>query len=285
MKLKRSYPYLLTLPALITIGIVLIYPLLYSFGISFFKWTLSSLPPYPFIGLKNYIRILGSSLFRQILKQNILFAFGCVSVEFFIGFGIALILNVKFKGQHLFRILFLIPMLMAPVLVGYNWRWLLNTDYGLINQILIRIGLTPKLWLVDKNLAMLSIMIADIWQYTPFCTLLLLAGLQSLPPSLYEAASIDGATRWKSFIHLTLPLLKTVIFIVLILRIIDLFRVFDIVYIMTRGGPGGATDLLPTYVYRVTFRELRFGYGSALSYITLLISLVLILPLLIKIEE
>jgi len=282
---RKPYTYFLLLPALATIGLILLYPLASAFKLSLFKYNLSYPPPYAFIGFRNYIKILTSDIFRAVFKQNVLFAIGAFSIEFLGGFGIALLLNLKFKGRKIFRMLFLLPMLVAPVLVGFNWRWLLNLDYGLINQLLIGVGLEPKPWLVDAKLAMFSIIIADAWQYTPFCILLLLSGLQTLPSPLYEAASIDGASVWQRFVHLTLPLLRPIIFLTIILRVVDLFRVFDIVYIMTQGGPGGFTDLLPTYIYRITFRELRFGYGAAFSYIGLFISLLLVLPLILSMER
>jgi ABC-type sugar transport system permease subunit len=275
---ERYAPYWLIAPAIIVICAILLYPLVYSFYISFFDYRLARASR-PFVGLDNYISAVTGYSFMFVLVQNIIFTLVCVAVEFVLGMGLALLLNRPFWGRGAIRALFLLPMLTAPVLAGFNWRWIFNDRFGLVNQLLIEVGLPPRGWLVEPNLARVSIVIATVWQGLPFVMLLLLAGLQSLPQAPFEAAIVDGANGWQRFRFLTLPLLRPVIAVTLALRIIDLFRVFDVIYIMTFGGPGHATELLPFYVYRAAFSESRVGYASALSWITLAITMLFLIPL------
>lgn len=275
---ERYTPYWLILPALFIMAAILLYPLIYSLYISFFDYRLAR-ARMPFTGLDNYINAATNAAFQISLVQNLVFTAVCVVIEFLIGMGLALLLNRKFVGRGIVRALFLLPMLTAPVLAGFNWRWIFNDRFGLLNQLLLEVGLQPQGWLVDANLARLSIVIATVWQGIPFVMLLLLAGLQALPQSPFEAATVDGASAWQQFRYLTLPLLRPVMVVVLALRIIDLFRVFDVIYIMTFGGPGHATELLPFYIYRSAFSESRVGYASALSWITLFLTLLFLIPL------
>lgn len=275
---ERYAPYWLLLPAVGIISAVLLYPLLHALYISFFDYKLARAAR-PFIGLGNYIEAVTSASFGTVLVQNIAFTVICASVEFVVAMGIALLLNRPFRGRAIYRVFFLLPMLTAPVLAGFNWRWIFNDRFGLMNQIFIALGLPAQGWLVDPNLARLAIVIATVWQGIPFVMILLLAGLQSLPQSPFEAATVDGATAWQKWRLLTLPLLRPVITVALALRVIDLFRVFDVIYIMTLGGPGHATELLPFYIYRAAFSQSQFGLASALSWITVLITILLLIPL------
>ena len=274
----RYAPYWLMLPALGIIATILLYPLLHAFYISFFDYRLAR-SARPFIGLDNYIDAVTSYSFLFVLVQNIVFTVVSVSLEFLFGMGLALLLNRNFWGREVFRALFLLPMLTAPVLAGFNWRWIFNDRFGLLNQLFLAVGLQPQGWLVEPNLARLSIVIATIWQGTPFVMILLLAGLQSLPAAPFEAAIVDGASAWQRFRFLTLPLMRPVIVVAIALRVIDLFRVFDVIYIMTFGGPGHATELLPFYIYRAAFSQSRIGLASALSWITVFITVLFLVPL------
>ncbi len=274
----RYAPYWLLFPAVGIICAVLLYPLLHALYISFLDYKLARSAK-PFIGLGNYIEAATSYSFGFVLAQNIGFTVVCVIVEFTVAMGIALLLHRQFRGRAIYRVFFLLPMLTAPVLAGFNWRWIFNDRFGLMNQIFIALGLPPQGWLVDPNLARLAIVIATVWQGIPFVMILLLAGLQSLPQTPFEAATVDGATSWQKFHRLTLPLMRPVITVALALRVIDLFRVFDVIYIMTLGGPGHATELLPFYIYRAAFSQSRFGLASALSWITVFITILLLIPL------
>ncbi len=275
---NRFEPYWLLAPALLIITAVLLYPLVYSLYISFLDYRLARSAS-PFIGIRNYVNALTSYPFLFSFVQNVIFTLICVVIEFVLGMAIALLLNRDFWGRATVHALFLLPMLTAPVLAGFNWRWIFNDRFGLLNQLMLEIGLQPRGWLVEPNLARTSIVIATVWQGTPFVMLLLLAGLQSLPMAPYEAAIVDGASVFQRFRYLTLPLLRPVIAVTLALRVIDLFRVFDVIYIMTFGGPGHATELLPFYIYRSAFSESRVGLASAMSWITLVVTIIFLIPL------
>jgi multiple sugar transport system permease protein len=275
---ERYIHYWLILPALITMCAVLIYPLAYSLWISFFNWNVTSASR-PFIGLRNYAEAFTSSSSHFIFVQNIAFMIVCVALEFVLGMALALLLSRKFPGRGLARTLLLLPMLTAPVLAGFNFRWIFNDRFGLANQLLLKAGIHPLAWLAEPTLARVAIVAVTIWQGIPFMMLLLMAGLESLPEAPFEAAIVDGASAWQRFWHISLPLLRPVIVVAVALRVIDLFRTFDTIYIITFGGPGHATELLPFYIYRAAFSSARFGYASALSYVTLALTLLALIPL------
>ena len=275
---ERYVQYWLVLPALVMMCAVLIYPLAYSMWISFFDWNISSVD-YSFLGLRNYVESFTNASSRFIFTQTIAFTVVCIALEFAIGMALALLMARQFVGRGLARTLLLLPMLTAPVLAGFNFRWIFNDRFGLANQLLLSVGLEPVAWLADANLARLAIVLVTIWQGVPFMMLLLLAGLESLPTSPFEAAIVDGASAWQRFLHITLPLLRPIIVVAVSLRVIDLFRTFDTVYIMTFGGPGHATELLPFYIYRAAFSSGRFGFASALSYVALGVTLLILIPL------
>jgi multiple sugar transport system permease protein len=281
---ERYIQYWLILPALLTMCAVLVYPLAYSFWISFFDWNITSVGR-PFLGLRNYVEALTNASSQFIFAQNIAFIVICIALEFVIGMALALLLARQFVGRGLARTLLLLPMLTAPVLAGFNFRWIFNDRFGLANQLLIQVGLQPYAWLADANLARAVIVLVTIWQGIPFMMLLLLAGLESLPASPFEAAIVDGASAWQRFVHIALPLLRPVIVVAISLRVIDLFRTFDTIYIITFGGPGHATELLPFYIYRAAFSSGRFGFASALSYIVLVLTLLFLIPLFYRRRE
>lgn len=275
---ERYMQYWLILPALLTMCAVLIYPLVYSLWISFFDWNVTSTSR-PFIGLRNYAEAFTSASSHFVFFQNIAFMVACVVLEFLFGMALALLLSRRFPGRGLARTLLLMPMLTAPVLAGFNFRWIFNDRFGLANQLLLQIGVAPVAWLADPNWARVAIVAVTIWQGIPLMMLLLMAGLESLPESPFEAAIVDGASAWQRFWHISLPLLRPVIVVAVALRVIDLFRTFDTIYIMTFGGPGHATELIPFYIYRAAFSSARFGFASALSYITLALTLAALIPL------
>ena len=190
--------------------------------------------------------------------------------------GVAVLINGKLRGLRAARTLLLIPPMIAPAVVGLNFRWLFNSQYGFIDALLADLHLPTIPWLSDPNWALVSIIIADVWQNTPLMVLLFLAGLQSLPQEPLEAAAVDGASAWQIFWNITLPLMRPVIMVALMLRIIDTFRTFDVVWLMTQGGPGGATSLVTVHAYLLAFQGVDFGHAAAVSYIALVISLVLL---------
>jgi multiple sugar transport system permease protein len=242
---------------------------------SFFRWDLTS-PEARFAGFANYVETLTSAQFGQSFRNQIVFSVATIAIETVAGMAVAVLVNGKLRGLRVARTLLLIPPMIAPAVVGLNFRWLFNTQYGLIDAVLRNLGLPVIPWLSDPNWALASVVIADAWQNTPLMVLLFLAGLQSLPQEPLEAAAVDGATAWQRFWAIELPLLRPVIVIALMLRIIDTFRTFDVVWLMTQGGPGGATNLITVDAYLLAFQGVDFGHAAAVSYIALAVSLLLL---------
>ena len=274
----RKLAYLLVAPTVVIFAAITLYPLLYSLHLSFFSWNLlrPSLGKV-FIGLENYRRIVYDPVFWYSLKTTLYFMGASVALQFLIGLGLALLFNVEFKGRSVARSIILVPLLITPIVIGLMWKWLLNPEFGILNYFLSFVGVSSKSWLGDPSLALFTVIIVDVWHLTPFATLVLLAGLQALPEPLYEAARIDGASWWKMFRYITLPLLKPVILVVLLLRTIGTFATFPEIYALTQGGPGRATEVLGFLVYRTSFKEFRMGYGAALSYVMVVLVLVIAL--------
>jgi len=266
--------YGLALPAIVVMLVILMYPLVYSFVMSFFRWDLGTSTP--FVGLRNYTDSFGGRQFQQSFRNQIIFSVVSIAIEMVGGMGIAVLVNSKLHGLRAARTLLLIPPMIAPAVVGLNFRWLFNAQYGFFDAVLRDLGMPVIPWLSDANWALASVIIADVWQNTPLMVLLFLAGLQSLPTEPLEAAAVDGATPWQTFWAIVLPLLRPILMIALMLRIIDTFRTFDTIWLMTQGGPGGATSLLTVDAYLLAFQGIDFGHASAVSYIALGLSLVLL---------
>ena len=262
-------------PALITLFIILVYPLGYSFWLSFHNWTLITFKEgVNFVALKNYYTVISNIDFIHSLLVTFLFMFVAILFEFIFGMSIALLLNLGFKGRNFFRTIILLPMMVTNVVIGLTWRLLLNHEYGLINKALQYLGFNAVPWLSKTALAMTSVIIVDIWNTSSFVALLLLAGLQTLSKDLYEAAKIDGSSKLQSFMYITLPLLKSSILVALLWRIIDTFRIFDVPYLLTAGGPSRATEMISLYVYRYGFQNFNLSYASASSYLMVIIMLI-----------
>ena len=263
----RALPYLLVAP---TVGVLLalsIYPLLYSVRVSFqtgsgeaAHWSLA-----------NFSRLATDRFFFSALGHTVIYAVVALTFEFLLGLGLAVLLDRSLRGRAIFRAVLLIPMMIPPVVVGVVWRLMLNADFGAINGTLSRLGVDTKgfTWTASPNLALASVIAVDIWQWTPFMFLVLLAGLQAIPQEPYEAAMIDGAGPFQTFRHVTLPLLRPAILVALLLRTMDLLRVFDQIFILTEGGPGFATETVSLYIYRAAFRFFDFGYAAAMSFVLL----------------
>ena len=267
--------YLLAGPALLAMIAIFIYPLGYSFVMSFHRWDLSATSQ-EFLGLANYTDTLTSPEFHQSLRNQVIFSVASIGIEVVAGMAIAVLVNGKLRGLRAARTLLLIPPMIAPAVVGLNFRWLFNGQYGFVDALLRACHLPEIPWLSDPNWALVSVIIADVWQNTPLMVLIFLAGLQSLPQESLEAAAVDGASAWDIFWEIVLPLLRPVIMIALMLRIIDTFRTFDVVWLMTQGGPGGATNLITVDAYLMAFQGVDFGHAAAVSYIALFISLLLL---------
>ena len=263
----RNLAYLLIAPTLAVLLSLSIYPLIYSIKVSFQTGSGNAT-------LENFTRLVSDQFFLSALLHTFVYAAIALTIEFLIGLSLALLLNEKMRGRSLFRALLLLPMMLPPVVTGVVWRLMLNSNFGALNGTLKGFGINTEAltWTASPKLAMASVIMADVWQWSPFMFLILLAGLQSIPQEPYEAAVIDGSNAWQTFRYVTLPLLKPAILIALLLRTMDLLRVFDHIVILTEGGPGFATETLSIYIYRTAFRFSNFGYAAAMSFVLLLIT-------------
>jgi multiple sugar transport system permease protein len=272
---------LMITPALVVLALVYFYPLGYNIDLSFSNWPIKEALPKYYVGLDNYARLFSDKDFQTVIYNTLFFTILSVPTEFFIGLGLALLLNREIKGKNVFITILALPMIVAPVIAALAWKWLYFYDYGALNYVLSFVGVQPIRWMSDVNYAMYSIIIADVWTTTPFMMLILYAGLQMIPTQLYEAAKIDGASHWNIFWRITLPSLKSVLIVALMIRTIDAFtKLFDMVYVITGGGPGYATEVLPTFGYREAFTFFEFGRGAAVTMITLLLSAIMVVIIL-----
>jgi multiple sugar transport system permease protein len=269
-KRELLLPFFLVAPALVVLLTLSIYPLIYSITISLQQQTASGVV----WSLVHFKRLASDGFFQTALVHTVVYATAALTCEFLLGLGLALLLNQQIRRRELFRASLLVPMMLPTVVVGVVWRLLLHPNFGAINGTLKQIGVDTEslTWTASPRLAFLAVIAVDVWQWTPFVFLVLLAGLQAIPQEPYEAALIDGSTRWQTFRHVTLPLLKPAILIVLLLRTMDLLRVFDQVFILTEGGPGFGTEMISLYIYRTAFRFFDFGYAAAMSFVLLLLT-------------
>lgn len=273
---RQLEPVLYIAPAFLALFIILVYPLGYSFWLSFHEWTLRGfVNGVPWVGLQNYIDLVSNSDFINSLRITFTFVISAIAIEFILGMGLALLLNRNLVGKGAIRSMILLPMMCTNVVIGLTWRLLFNYQFGIINYYLNQLGFGSVEWLSVPSLAMASVIIVDVWNTTSFVALMLLAGLQSLPEEPFEAARIDGASAWQTFAYITLPLLRQTILVALLWRLIDTFRIFDVIYLLTAGGPARATETVSIYVYNYGFKSFNLGYASAASYAMILIMLVI----------
>jgi len=264
-----------TVPALLFLTVVAYLPILYAIGISFFKKTAFS-PTMSWAGIRNYSFILGEAEFWAALGRSIVFTVGSVLVQLIWGVGVALLLNRTFRGMTAIRSLFILPYLLPTIVVALVFQWLLNQEYGVINQILLQAGMvkTPINFVGGLDTAMYSVIGTASWQYGSFVALMVLARLQAIPQRLYEAARVCGAGTLRCFWDVTLPNLKTTIVLLALLRGIWMFNKFDIIWLITRGGPLKATETLPLYAYRLAFEEFDFGIAASACTVMFLVLVV-----------
>ncbi|NJK38161.1 MAG: sugar ABC transporter permease [Oscillatoriales cyanobacterium RM2_1_1] len=269
----RRTGWLLILPAGLILVLVFAYPIVRAFWLSFFTESLGTQLQPIFSGGSNYIRLMGDGRFWQSLWNTAVFTGISITIELVLGMAIALTLQQNFRGRGLVRTAALIPWALPTAVMGLAWAWIFNGQYGIVNDLLQRLGLisTQITWLGEPTRAMFALIVAEVWKTTPFIAVLLLAGLQSIPQDLYEAYSIDGAAPWQSFHKITLPLLRPQIIIALLFRFAQAFGVFDLVQVMTGGGPAGSTETVSIYIYATVRRYLDFGYGAALVVVTFLL--------------
>jgi multiple sugar transport system permease protein len=285
LRRRRLFPYLMLLPALlVTIGVV-IYPMAYSLYVSFTRFNLlrpertsQFVPEEMFY---NYVQLGSDDVFWRSLINTLLFMAVTVNVEVLLGFGLALLMARMTKGMGPARTLLMIPMMFAPVLIGFQFAWFFNASVGLVNNALLSLGVlsTPVPWLIDQPSGMIGLMIATIWMNVPVVTIVLLAGRLAVPQELYEAAEVDGASSWQRLRSITVPQMRTFLVIAMTVLSLDIARAYDIVRMMTDGGPAHRTELLWTYAGRLAIRDAQFGRASAVSMIGVIIGIVFTLYL------
>ena len=271
----QRFGFLLTLPGLATLFIIIIFPLVFTIITSFYDYTLLNPNHDDFVGLENYQEVLEEEYIGHSVIITIQFVLATVFIEFIIGFALALALDKVQRFKSIYYLILLAPLMINPVVVGLVWRMILHTELGIMNYLLKLISINRVNWLGDSDIAFWTIVFVEIWHQVSFMTILLLAGLAALPREPYEAARMDGASALRCLIYITLPLMRPVIIVALLLRLIFAVKTFDIIYIMTKGGPGIATDLVSYFIYRSAFFSLDIGRASALSVGLLVIVLLL----------
>jgi len=263
---------ILIVPACVILALLYLYPFFYALYLSFHRFNLARVAKgAKFIGFSNYWSAFTDPRFINSVARTLTIVIAAVSIEFVLGFIMAFVLNSKLRGMDTIRKLSIAPVTVMPVVSALIWFYLFNHRYGLINWALGLLGIPAQPWLTDPVLATLSIVVADVWQWTPFIMLVLLAGLNALPEYVYEAAQIDGLSEWQQFRLVTLPLLMPVILIVVLLRIMEAFKLFDLPYVMTQGGPAGATETLSYYIYIQAFQFFEIGRAAAFAILMLIL--------------
>lgn len=277
----KRYGYLLILPALLIVGGLYLYPALLTILFSFTNVDKRSFAITEFVGVSHYLNLLTSSNFWLIIGRTLYFALMIVILTLLISFGIALLLNQKFWGRSILRVVVLLPWAVPPVVAGVMWGQIFHAEAGTLNALLNKLGLISSnvIWLGNDILALHVIILAEVWRAIPLMTLFILAGLQNISPSLYEAAAVDGANRWEQFKHILVPLMLPILIPLILLQFSFAMKSFDTIFVLTRGTQG--TSTLNYFVYKETFEHLDFGVGSASAYILFAIALLVILAILL----
>jgi multiple sugar transport system permease protein len=272
---KERFMLLLIAPAASVLILFQVVPILIGANASFRHWPLYD-PSGEWLGLQHYIRVLSDPVFLGLVLPNTLFLMvSSVAISLLLGMALAHLLNRDFVGQRLVQTIILLPLMIAPVIAATMMRWIFNDQFGVVTAVWESLGFAPQAWLAQRWPAFAIIVFTDVWIWTPWFTIILLAGLKSLPKEPYEAAAIDAATRWRMFTHLTLPMLRPVIAVCVVIRAIDAFRTFDQVWIITQGGPARSTEVFSVYAYVEAFHNLNFGRGSAAAIVGAIIIMVL----------
>ncbi len=274
---KKGAPYFMVAPAVAILLGITIFPLIYSIGMSLTPLNLTRPGSgKEFIGLRNYLDLFKDYRFWRTLSNTLIIVTCAVTCEFFIGLFLANLFNRKFTTQRVLTVLFLIPTLIVPVVIGMIWRLMLHQAYGLINHIIRSIGIGKSVaWVAKPTLALFVMIAIDIWEWTPLMFLILLAGMTSLSKEPVEAAAIEGATSWQVFWRITFPLLKPVFIVAILIRLIDAFKLFDTIFVITQGGPGLSTETTSMFVYYRAFKHFEIGSACSLSWIFLIIIIII----------
>ena len=274
--------YLFVAPAVLLMGAGLIYPVVQGLLLSMQDWAVGTpMSTAEFIGADNYLRMLGDENVQESMWVTFKFGFFTITIEMTLGIALALLLEKPIRGASIFRTIFIMPLMISPVVVGLVWRYLYDARAGWINHYLELAGIEPLIWLGEPHLAFFAIVFTDIWQWTPFVFIIVIAGLQALPSEVLEASRIDGANTWQQIFLVKLPMIRSILIIALLLRLIDVFKGLEVMLIMTEGGPGLATELLSLHVYKTAFDAQQLGYAAAISVLLLLIVFALSLAILL----
>jgi multiple sugar transport system permease protein len=270
----RTLKWLFLLPSVAILAFLAIYPFIQGIWMSFHEWPLAA-DTRAWVGLANYQELAGSDRFLGSARATVVFTGVSVTLELIIGVALALYLrSLSSNWRPVFRTIFILPMVMTPIATGLMWRLLLNGQIGVVNWMIINfLGMSPPAWTSSPTVAMATIIMIDIWQWTPLIVMIVYAGLLSIPETMYEAARVDGAPRLAVFRHITLPQIKYMIGIAAVFRLMRSFRSFDIIWLVTSGGPGTATEILNIYLYRVAFVNLQGGQAAALGIILLVVTI------------
>ena len=272
MSIRALSPYFFILPAVAIMVAGLVYPVLQAFYLSLYDWKIGSkFEDAPFVGIRHFVRMVSDSNVHESIWVTLRFGFWTITIEMFLGVALALLLEKPIRGASVFRTIFILPLMISPVVVGLIWRYLFDARIGWINYYLGKIGIEPQVWLGNADLAFFAIVFTDIWQWTPFIFIIVIAGLQALPSEILEASKIDGANWWQHILYVKLPMIRSILLIALLLRLIDVFRALEVMYILTGGGPGRATELLSLHIYNRAFETQQLGYASAISVLLIVI--------------
>jgi multiple sugar transport system permease protein len=266
-------PYIFISPNIIVFAAFMLFPILFAFYMSFHEWSLIGVPQ--FNGLDNYVRMVHDELFWQSLGHTVVFTAGTVPTSIALGLAAAMLLNRELPARGLLRSVIFLPVIVSGVVTALVAAWIFNDNYGVINSLLKAAGLEPIPWLSSPTWAMPSIIITTLWIRIGFCMVVYLAGLQGIPSEYYDAAQVDGASGWRQFRHITWPLLAPTTFLLLVINVIFSFHVFDLIYVMTGGGPGFSTTVLVQYIYESAFASREMGYASAMGIVLYLLIVVL----------
>ena len=272
MRTPHWVPALFVGPAVLVMAAACLYPVLSAFQLSLFDWSMGT--PWSsakFVGLDGFVSAFSNPRVWSSLWTTLLFAAVCVSAEMVLGIALALALEHPVRGMAVFRTLFILPMMIAPIAVGLAWRYMFDAQFGLINALLGLVGISAQTWLADPTLAFLAIVIADVWQWTPFVFIMMIAALAGVDGSVIEASRIDGANWWQMTFRVKLPMVMHVIAITLMMRLIDAFRVLEVVYVLTFGGPGDSTEILALHIYKTAFVGQQLGVAAAISVLLLVV--------------
>jgi multiple sugar transport system permease protein len=272
MKRSRWVPWFYIGPAVLVMAAACLYPVISAFQLGFYDWSMGT--PWSsakWVGFESFISAFSNPRVWSSLWTTLQFAAIAVTAEMVLGIALALALEHPVRGMSIFRTLFILPMMIAPIAVGLAWRYMFDAQFGLINAVLALFGVAAKGWLSDPTLAFAAIVVADVWQWTPFVFIMMVAALANIDGAVMEATRIDGANWWQATFLVKLPMVMHVIAITLMMRLIDAFRVLEVIYVLTFGGPGDSTEILALHIYKTAFVGQQLGVASAISVLLLIV--------------